>query len=94
MTIPLPQDWSVTEADSNDIFSYFIIINSWHVDRYHVCETEWDASQYISSFDITGEDNSIFAGAVVMVMILNKSRLSLNEIWKAVPLSQGRYTWK
>lgn len=29
-----------------------------------------------------GEDNSIFAGAVVMVMILNKSRLSLNEIWK------------
>lgn len=35
---------------------------------------------YISSFDIMGEDNSIFAGAVVMVMILNKSRLSLNEI--------------
>ncbi len=34
------------------------------------------------SFDIIGEDNSIFAGAVVMVMILNKSRLSLNEILK------------
>lgn len=84
------RDWSVIEADSNYPLSYFIII----LPRWSLSHL-WDWMRCLTIYHhlISQEKITVsFAGAVVMVMILNKSRLSLKEIWKAVLLSQGRYS--